>query len=91
MYVLHGSLPAAIEQLQIARAAGDGDFYQLLSRTVLTISHPAGEDGRLFGQVTAQEIVDAIRSLRGDIIIVARARDAEHARDLKDKDSKEKF
>ena len=28
------------------------------------------------------EIVDAIRSLRGDIIIVARARDAEHARDL---------
>jgi large subunit ribosomal protein L9 len=36
----------------------------LLSRTVLTISHPAGEDGRLFGQVTAQEIVDAIRQAR---------------------------
>ena len=29
VYALHGSLPAAIEQLQIARAAGDGDFYQL--------------------------------------------------------------
>jgi predicted Zn-dependent protease len=28
-YVLQGSLPAAIEQLQIARSAGDGDFYQL--------------------------------------------------------------
>jgi predicted Zn-dependent protease len=28
-YVLQGSLPAAIEQLQLARAAGDGDFYQL--------------------------------------------------------------
>ena len=28
-YALEGSLPAAIEQLQIARAAGDGDFYQL--------------------------------------------------------------
>jgi predicted Zn-dependent protease len=28
-YALQGSLPAAIEQLQIARAAGDGDFYQL--------------------------------------------------------------
>src|ERR687884_1570422 len=36
----------------------------LLSRTVLTISHPAGDDGRLFGQVTAQEIVDAIRQAR---------------------------
>ena len=36
----------------------------LLSRTVLTISHAAGEDGRLFGQVTAQEIVDAIRQAR---------------------------
>ena len=28
-YALQGSLPAAIEQLQIARSAGDGDFYQL--------------------------------------------------------------
>jgi predicted Zn-dependent protease len=28
-YVLQGSLPAAIEQLQLARSAGDGDFYQL--------------------------------------------------------------
>jgi large subunit ribosomal protein L9 len=36
----------------------------LLSRTVLTISHPAGDDGRLFGQVTAQEIVDAIKQAR---------------------------
>jgi predicted Zn-dependent protease len=29
LYVLQGSLPAAIEQLSLARAAGDGDFYQL--------------------------------------------------------------
>jgi predicted Zn-dependent protease len=28
-YALQGSLPAAIEQMQLARAAGDGDFYQL--------------------------------------------------------------
>jgi len=28
-YALQGSLPAAIEQLQLARLAGDGDFYQL--------------------------------------------------------------
>jgi predicted Zn-dependent protease len=27
-YALRGNLPAAIEQLQIARKAGDGDFYQ---------------------------------------------------------------
>lgn len=38
---------------------------QLLARTVLTIPHAAGEDGRLFGSVTAQEIVDAIRQARG--------------------------
>jgi len=29
VYTLQGSLPAAIEQLQLARTAGDGDFYQL--------------------------------------------------------------
>lgn len=29
VYALQGSLAAAIEQLQLARAAGDGDFYQL--------------------------------------------------------------
>lgn len=28
-YALEGSMPAAIEQLQLARRAGDGDFYQL--------------------------------------------------------------
>jgi predicted Zn-dependent protease len=28
-YALQGSLPAAIEQLQLARASGEGDFYQL--------------------------------------------------------------
>jgi len=37
----------------------------LLNRTVLTISHQAGEDGRLFGSVTAQDIVDAIKEARG--------------------------
>ena len=29
VYLLRGSLPAAIEQLEIARKAGDGDFYEL--------------------------------------------------------------
>jgi large subunit ribosomal protein L9 len=37
----------------------------LLGRTVLTIPQQAGPDGRLFGSVTPQEIVDAIRDARG--------------------------
>jgi large subunit ribosomal protein L9 len=37
----------------------------LLSKTVLTIHHRAGEDGRLFGSVTAKEIADGIRDARG--------------------------
>ncbi len=37
----------------------------LLRKTVLTISHQAGDDGRLFGSVTAQEIVDAVKAARG--------------------------
>jgi len=37
----------------------------LLRRTVLTIPHAAGEGGRLFGSVTAQEVVDAIEQARG--------------------------
>jgi len=37
----------------------------VLSRTVLTIPQQAGEDGRLFGSVTTQDIADAIRDARG--------------------------
>jgi large subunit ribosomal protein L9 len=37
----------------------------LLRRTVLTIPHAAGEDGRLFGSVTAQEIAEAVQQARG--------------------------
>ncbi len=37
----------------------------LLTKTVLTIPQAAGEDGRLFGSVTAQDIVDAIKQARG--------------------------
>jgi large subunit ribosomal protein L9 len=36
----------------------------LLSKTVLTISHRAGEDGKLFGSVTANEIAEAIQAAR---------------------------
>src|SRR5438270_8864492 len=37
----------------------------LLSRTVLTIPQQSGDDGRLFGSVTTQDIADAIRDARG--------------------------
>ena len=37
----------------------------LLGRTVLTIPQQAGEDGRLFGSVTPQDIADAIKDARG--------------------------
>ena len=37
----------------------------LLAKTVLTINHRAGEDGRLYGSVTSAEIADAISEARG--------------------------
>jgi large subunit ribosomal protein L9 len=37
----------------------------LLGRTVLTIPQQAGDDGRLFGSVTTQDIAEAIRDARG--------------------------
>ncbi len=37
----------------------------LLTKTVLTIPQQAGDDGRLFGSVTNQDIADAIREARG--------------------------
>lgn len=38
---------------------------EALNRTVLTISQQAGDDGRLFGSVTTQDIADAIKDARG--------------------------
>ncbi len=49
-----------------AEAAGKAEeTAALLRKTVLTISHQAGDDGRLFGSVTSQEIADAVRQARG--------------------------
>ncbi len=42
-----------------------GETAALLSKTVLTITHRAGEDGRLFGSVTSKEIAEAIAQARG--------------------------
>ena len=50
-----------------AKEAADraGETAALLSKTVLTIQHRAGEDGKLFGSVTNAEIAEAISEARG--------------------------
>ncbi len=55
----------AAERAQQELAEKAQENAALLGRTVLTISQPAGDDGRLFGSVTAQEIADAVRQARG--------------------------
>ena len=66
-----GSIEAATRQREAAeraeREAVDRarDNATLLGRTVLTIPQQAGDDGRLFGSVTPQDIADAIRDARG--------------------------
>src|SRR5438874_8640455 len=42
------------------RVAAAQEHAEQLNKTVLTISQQAGEDGRLFGSVTTQDIADAI-------------------------------
>jgi large subunit ribosomal protein L9 len=66
-----GALAAARQRVETAeRAAREAvekasENAALLSKTVLTISQQAGDDGRLFGSVTSQDIVDAVREARG--------------------------
>jgi large subunit ribosomal protein L9 len=66
-----GSVAAAAQRVETAeRQAREAEERAaenaaLLSKTVLTISASAGEDGRLFGSVTNQDIADAIRDARG--------------------------
>ena len=66
-----GSLEEAERRREAAeRAAHEateraGETAALLSKTVLTIQHRAGEDGRLFGSVTSTEIASAINDARG--------------------------
>jgi large subunit ribosomal protein L9 len=66
-----GAIEAARRRADAAeRAVADAETRaresaDLLNRTVLTIAHQAGEDGRLFGSVTSQDIADAIKDARG--------------------------
>ncbi len=66
-----GSLEEAQRRREVAeKTAADaaeraGETAALLAKTVLTIQHRAGEDGKLYGSVTAAEIADAISEARG--------------------------
>jgi large subunit ribosomal protein L9 len=66
-----GSIEAAAKRREAAereaREAVDRarENAELLGKTVLTIPQQAGDDGRLFGSVTTQDIVDAIHDARG--------------------------
>ena len=66
-----GSIQAAAKRREAAeRALRESEERaqenaNVLGRTVLTIPQQAGEDGRLFGSVTTQDIADAIRDARG--------------------------
>jgi large subunit ribosomal protein L9 len=55
----------AAEQRAKDAAERAGETAALLAKTVLTIQHRAGEDGKLFGSVTNAEIADAIAEARG--------------------------
>jgi len=65
-----GSLEEAQRRREVAeRAEAEAaeraqETAALLSKTVLTIHHRAGEDGKLFGSVTGKDIADAIREAR---------------------------
>jgi large subunit ribosomal protein L9 len=65
----------ALEEAQRRREAAEraareaeeraGETAALLAKTVLTIQHRAGEDGKLYGSVTNSEIAEAIAEARG--------------------------
>jgi large subunit ribosomal protein L9 len=55
----------AEERARAAAQSRSQEDAELLNRTVLTIAQQAGDDGRLFGSVTTQDIADAIREARG--------------------------
>ncbi len=55
----------AVERAEADATAKAEESVSLLNKTVLTIAHQAGDDGRLFGSVTTEDIADAIKEARG--------------------------
>src|SRR5205814_1248772 len=66
-----GSIAAAerrqqtAERAQVQATQRAEEAAALLNKTVLTIAQKAGDDGRLFGSITSQDIVDAVKEARG--------------------------
>ncbi len=56
---------AAAERAREQAAVESQGLALQLSNTVLTIARQAGDDGRLFGSVTNQDIAEAIKEARG--------------------------
>ena len=56
---------AADERAAQAAIGRAEESAELLNKTVLTINQQAGDDGRLFGSVTTQDIAEAIKDARG--------------------------
>ncbi len=56
---------AAQEKTARESAAKAHENADLLNKTVLTLAEKAGDDGRLFGSVTTQDLADAIKQARG--------------------------
>jgi large subunit ribosomal protein L9 len=55
----------AVERAAREAAERAEETAALLAKTVLTIQHRAGEDGKLYGSVTNAEVADAIAAARG--------------------------
>jgi large subunit ribosomal protein L9 len=66
-----GSIEAArrrqerAERAQAEASQRAQDNAAVLNKTVLTITHQAGDDGRLFGSVTTEDLSNAIQEARG--------------------------
>ncbi len=58
-------LAASAEKAKEQALATSQDVAEQLANTVLTIARQAGEDGRLFGSVTNQDVAEAIKEARG--------------------------
>ncbi len=56
---------AALQREAAETSARAQELAEQLNKTVLTIQQQAGEDGRLFGSVTTQDIAEAIQQARG--------------------------
>ncbi len=56
---------AAAERAEAQAAERAEETASLLARTVLTIAHRAGEDGKLYGSVTTKEVAQGIAAARG--------------------------